>query len=261
MAKYKGIPIIEYTSDVPMVSPGGVMRGYDGMMAGPAGLCCPMSSDEIVPRSEWPELIRAKDANEDSPSHWARKMGVKILDQKSYGYCWMYGLVGAMQNAYAMTGGYTPHLNAFYPAYLGKNGRNQGGWAGEAIEYVERYGVPHWGVFPDQPTNRSAFDRREVKASAELHKAVKFRELPRQNVDALVTALLVRKRVVTIGLMWWGHLVYVTDVHQDERGRFLVEAANSWGLQYGNQGRFMLTLDKAVAHEQIEIEIVSTVAA
>jgi hypothetical protein len=173
------------------------------------------------------------------------------------GNCWMYGLVGAMQTAYAMAGHKPPHLNAHYPAWLGKNGANRGGWAGEGLGYVRRFGVPTMDVFSGHPSNRAAFDRGEVRASAELHKVVEFSELPRNDLNALCSVLLdpINPRPVTMGLNWWGHLVYAVKVTKD--GVLIV---NSWGERWGQQGLSVLAWNRSVAFEQIAVERVKPVA-
>jgi hypothetical protein len=183
--------------------------GYDGSLAGPFGSAAPLKAIRRIPASERADHYRRQQAEQSSPFHWWQAGGCKILSQGSWGYCWMFGTVGGMQCAYAQTGIQSPHLNAHYPAWLGKNGRNQGGWAGEALGYIERFGVPEYGAFPGKPTNRAAFDRREARDNAALHKAVEFAELPRNDYDALCSVLLdpIDPRPVTMGLNWWGHLV------------------------------------------------------
>jgi hypothetical protein len=229
----------------------GMGRGYDPSLAGPFGSSAPEAAITRLPRATWPDHMRRQEAEQSSPWHWFKRGKVKVLNQGSWGYCWMYGLVGAMQTAYAQTGGFVPHLNAHYPAWLGKRGANQGGWAGEALGYVREFGVPEIGVFPGHQTNRAAFDRGEVKASAELHKVVEFSELPRNDYEALVSVLLdpVNPRPVTMGLNWWGHLIYA--VRAVPEGILFI---NSWDTTWGREGAGVLAPNKAVAFEQIAVE-------
>lgn len=230
---------------------GGMGTGYDAAQAKPFGSVANAAKIIRIPERDYAEHIARQDRDESSPWHWFKRFDVPILNQGSWGYCWMYGLVGAMQTAYAMTGSGVPHLNAHYPAWLGKRGANRGGWAGEAVGYVESYGVPEIGVFPGHPNVRIAFDRGEVRASAELTKLVEFSELPRNDLNALCSVLLdpINPRPVTMGLNWWGHLIYA--VKCTNRGILIV---NSWGENWGEQGLSVLAWNKSVAFEQIAVE-------
>ena len=178
------------------------------------------------------------------------------------GNCWMYGVVGAMQLRYAMTGQKAPHLNPFYPAWLGKNGANRGGWGGEALEYIEKYGVPLDSVFSGQPTSRAQFDRHEVKESAKLHKVWKFRELQRNSFQALMNMWLSDNPLpVSQAYNWWGHLVYGIEPVVIGNNEFGTMIGNSWDYSWGEQGKGIIAESKASAAEQICVDMVSTVAA
>lgn len=255
-----GFPIISDADERDAIEQARAIDGgvkYEGSMAGPFGSSAPPKAIRRIPANQRADHYRRQQAEQSSPYHWWQAGGCKILSQGSWGYCWMFGTVGGMQCAYAQTGVTSPHLNAHYPAWLGKNGRNQGGWAGEALGYIERFGVPEYGVFAGKPTNRAAFDRQEVKDNAAKHKAVEFAELPRNDYDALSSVLLdpIDPRPVTMGLNWWGHLIVALQWTPDG-----ILIANSWGTSWGNQGFGILAPNRSVAFEQIAIERVSLAA-
>ena len=268
MAKYNGIQIYDETNYQELVkstiSAGGAFgSGLNPESQQPTygSLCEPIEYGN-VPRSEWKDRIEYAERMGLFPEAWFKRGEVPVLSQKNYGYCWMYGVVGAMQCAYAMTGIKSPKLNAFYPAYLGKNGRNVGGWGGEALEYIAKYGVPDWGVFADQPTNRAMFERQEVKASAELHKVVKFRELQRNSFLALMNMWLSdNPRPVSQAYNWWGHLVYAIRPVVIGANSFGTLIVNSWDYSWGNRGLGIIAEAKASAAEQICVDVVTTIAA
>jgi hypothetical protein len=254
-------PIIDDSNFADVVQSGiegGMGTGYDTANAMPFGTVANAAKITRIPERDYAEHIARQDRDESSPFHWFRRFDVAILNQGSWGYCWMYGLVGAIQCRYAMAGHNPPHLNAHYPAWLGKRGANRGGWAGEALPYIEQWGVPEIGVFPGHPSNRAAFERGEVRVSAELTKVVEFSELPRNDLNALCSVLLdpINPRPVTMGLNWWGHLVYAVKV--TPRGILI---ANSWGSNWGEQGLSVLAWNKSVAFEQIAVERVKPRAA
>jgi hypothetical protein len=252
-----GFPLIHDGNFRELIAEGdaaGVMRGYNPAQAGPFGSSAPASQITRLPRSTWADHMRRQEAEKSSPFHWFQAGGVKVLNQGQWGYCWMYGLVGAMQTAYAMTGQTAPHLNAHFPAWLGKRGRNEGGWAGEALKYIAEFGVPEMSLFSGHPTSRELFERGEVQANAEQHKVVEFGELPRNDYEALVSVLLdpINPRPVTMGLNWWGHLIYAVRAVRD--GILIV---NSWGERWGQNGLSVLAPNRSVAFEQIAVERVA----
>lgn len=235
-------------------------RPYDTQ---PEGFFAPVFNSPIIPRSQWDDHIKRQEDEQSSPDHWRIRGGVPVLDQNGYGYCWMYGPVGAIMTAYAQTGGYVPHLSAMGPAAQGKNWRNQGGYGGEAIRYIERFGIPELSVWPEHKNDRSLPNKPEVKASAEKHKVVEFLELPRSNFNALMSVLLdpINPRPVTMALNWWGHLVYGVKAVKISAGKYGVKIVNSWKPSWGDQGTSVLTESKATAFEQIAIQRVKVRAA
>lgn len=58
---------------------------------------------------------------------------------------------------------------------------------------------------------------------------------------------------VTLGLMWWGHLIFGTKVVVLRNGELGILGVNSWGERWENGGKAILVESKATAHEQIAI--------
>lgn len=267
MATMNGIPIYDDSNYQALVretvaAGGGMGSGFDPETMGGFGSACEPIEYANVPRSEWKDRIEEKKAKGLFPSAWFKRGDVKILNQRSWGYCWIYGVVGAMQLRYGMTGQKAPHLNPFYPGWLGKRGANRGGWGGEALEYIEKYGVPLDSVFSGQPTNRAQFDRHEVKESAKLHKVWKFRELQRNSFQALMNMWLSDNPMpVSQAYNWWGHLVYASEPVVTGRDSFGTMIVNSWDYSWGKEGLGIIDESKATSAEQICVDMVSTVAA
>lgn len=217
------------------------------------GFASPFSRS-IIPRSEWDDHIARQESEKSSPDHWRLAGGVPVLDQNGYGYCWCYGTVGAIMTCYAQTGMKAPHLSAMGPAWQGKRGKNEGGWAGEALEYIEKFGIPELLVWPEHD-NRVNPNDEAVKRSAAMHEHTEIEELPRNNFDALMSCLLdpERPRASTIGLNWWGHLIYATKAVKISTGKYGVKIVNSWKPSWGQDGCSVLAENKAIAFEQIAI--------
>jgi hypothetical protein len=195
------------------------------------------------------------DAAKATPEHLATFYNVPILNQKQLPYCWCYGVVGAMMTAAAQAGLPFGYLSATSAAAKIKNYVKVGGWAGEAIEGIQRFGVSTTEYWPEAVLDRR-YDTPEQRQNAALHKAVEFEELPSQSFDAVATALL-SGFPVTLGLAWWGHLVYATRFVVLGRNEFGVLIRNSWGPDWETAGTAVLTESRATPHEAFTIRTVT----
>jgi hypothetical protein len=217
----------------------------------PLGTYADESTKPIIPRSDWEDIIREKTERKANLFELFKFRKMPILNQRQRPYCWAYGTVGAMMLSYAKTGPYVPHLSATSVAAKVKNYRDVGGWAGEALDGIRKYGVSTLEYWPEAQLDRR-FDTPEQRNNASLHKHIEFAELPSRSFESLATALL-SDDATTLGLTWWGHLVYAFELVVIERGRFGVRGANSWDYSWGDNGLFVLDEARAIAHEQISV--------
>lgn len=212
-------------------------------------------SGELIARDEWAERAEALDAAKATAEHLARFANVPILNQKQLPYCWVYGVVGAMSVAYAQAGLPVGYLSATSAGAKIKNYVRVGGWAGEAIEGIQRFGVSSIEYWPEAVLDRR-FDTPEQRENAAKHKAVEFEELPSQSFDAVATALLTGFPV-TLGLNWWGHLVFATRLVVLGRNQFGVVIRNSWGPDWETNGQAVLVESRSTPHEAFTIRSVT----
>ena len=136
---------------------GGIDRNYKVAPFGSASK--PLFEIEEIPRSKWADRIKELDETKGHPDDWRMALYVPILDQNGYGYCWMYGVVGAMMTCAAMTGQPVPHLNPFPTAFRGKQGRNQGGCGEEALRYIDQWGLVEESLWPAHEAKMSNWQR------------------------------------------------------------------------------------------------------
>ena len=232
---------------------GGMGTGYNqrDYNVAPLGTYADETTRKIIPRSDWEDLIREKTERKANLHDLWKFRKVPVLNQGPLPYCWMYGTAGAIMTAYAKSSPYVPHLSATSCAAKIKNYRKEGGWAGEALDGIRKYGISTLEYWPEHDLDRSN-DTAEQRANAALHKHVEFAELPSRSFEALATALL-SDDPTTLGLTWWGHLVYALELVVIERGRFGVRGPNSWDYSWGANGLFVLDESKAIAHEQISV--------
>lgn len=222
----------------------------------PFGHYAPPFSGQIIPRSQWTDLIKRQDDNETSPLHVHKKNKLPILDQNGLPYCWGYGVTAAIMNRYAAFGMQpVPHLSATSCAAQIKGFRKQGGWAGEFIKGLAKYGLATVQTWPEHSMDRSLVSNNAVRLDMQRHGIVEFEELPSQNFEAAISALLnpYNPCPVTMGLGWWGHLVCGLRAVVIEPGRFGIAGANSWTAQWGDHGYFVLAESKATAQEYVAV--------
>ena len=166
-------------------------------------------------------------------------------------------------NRYAAQGLPVPFLSATAPAAQGKDFRQEGGWAGEAVEYIEKYGLPTIDTWPQHSLDRSLVKNHEQELDAKRHGIVEFEELPQESFDAAASCLLdpYNPSPVTLGLMWWGHLVCGLRLVKVERNTYGILIVNSWSRKWGENGFKVLVESKATAHEYVAIRNVKARAA
>jgi hypothetical protein len=206
---------------------------------------------DLIPRAEWAERAEALDAAKATPEHLATYAKVPILNQKNLPYCWCYGTVGLMSVAYAQAGLPVGYLSATSVAAKIKNYVKVGGWAGEAIEGIQRFGVSTTEFWPEAVLDRR-YDTPDQRENAARHKVVEFEEVPPKSFAAVATALLTGKGC-TLGLAWWGHLVYATRLVVLGRNEFGVVIRNSWGPDWETNGTAVLVESRATPDESFTI--------
>lgn len=217
----------------------------------PFGSICPAFEGNTIPRSEWTERIEELERKEATLEHLLEYVRMPILTQEQLPYCWCYGFVGAKMASYAVAGEDVPHLSATSLAAKIKNYRKEGGWAGEAIEGDKKFGTSTIKFWPEAVLDRR-YDTPEQRENAKLYTVSEYLELPSQSFDAVMTKLIEGKPV-TLGLLWWGHLVFATRPVVLGRDRYGVVIRNSWRESWGNKGRAVLEESKATPHEAFEV--------
>jgi hypothetical protein len=223
--------------------------------AAPFGSYSEVSTDALIPRNEWRERAQALEAARATPEHVAEFARVPILNQGRRPYCWAYGAMGVLMVGYAAAGLPVPHLSATSLAAKIKHYRDVGGWAGEAIEGNQRFGCSTIEFWPEADLN-PAHDTPDQRANAALHIATEWAELAPRSFDAAASQLL-RGRAVTLGLAWWGHLIYATKLVILQNGGYGMLIRNSWGREWEREGRAILPEAKATPDEAYIIRSVS----
>jgi hypothetical protein len=200
---------------------------------------------KTIPRSEWRDRIAEGHAKKTFPIYHQLRKKVPIKNQRRTPFCWINSVTGAIQSIRAVAGWDTIALSSASAGAPGKNYRSEGGWTGEAIGYIQKYGLVPEDQWPNDAIDKSYF--RGTREVAELYGIGQWFELRAKNFDEVMTCLLMNYPV-PVGLLWWGHSIfYSAPVY--ESGAYGVIGDNSWGPEWENEGRTVLMEDKATPDE------------
>lgn len=203
----------------------------------------------LIPRDEWPDRIKEMDETKSRNSDLLDQAGLGVLNQDSTNYCWINAPVHCVEGTRVMMNQPMVRLS---PASVGakiKNFRNVGGWGSEGLRYLVEHGCCSQDTWPPNAISRQ-YDTPEADKERELYKVtewydvVDIREGASKRFERLMTCLF-NRFLVAIGLNWWSHEVTAVDPVSMGSGRYGVLIDNSWGPNWGENGRSILTESKA----------------
>lgn len=243
---YPGEKIITELDPTP-VTPGGYSTGYrkrdySAFPCGSLGYAKPLELP-LIPRSEWDDRIAEMESTKSRLSDLVLAADIPSLDQNGTNYCWINGVVTACETLRCLAG--LPYVK-LSPASGGapiKSFRNQGGWGGEALEWISKYGICTAATWP-----ANAIDRRYYTEAAK-QEALRFRvtessDVEEYDFDALMT-MLFHRIPCPLGLDWWGHLICAMDPVKTGTRQYGCRIRNSWGEDYGFRGFSVLSESKS----------------
>ena len=168
----------------------------------------PKPVQEIIPRSEWADRIRAGQGSNVYQAMLAA--GVKSKDQMNLNYCWVFGSVRAVEARRLMLG--LPHVEKSPESVGGPatGWRNVGGYAGQAFDQLQSGGACD-ASFLDKPCSLTPSRwKKGWEANARDCEVVDWYNMDGSDggpmYDEVITCLL-NDYPVAAGLGWWGHLV------------------------------------------------------
>lgn len=188
-----------------------------------------LSEDEIR------EAVEYQKKNRSSLYHLLKDLKAPCEHQNGHGYCWAYGLVAALVAAIAFSLRRFVRLDAHSVAAGYMKGRDRGGWASMALEWIAKYGVVPFGVWPKHSRNHRLWEKAEIKEAAAKFRAPETFNIRSGDMQAL-DSCLAANIACGMGLMWWGHLVcfYAVD-YSPEHGKLRL-MRNSHGSRFGRDG-------------------------
>jgi len=229
--------------------PKGLNKGF-GANYGNRGLTA-LPKKWLIPRNEWQPRIEEIHARKMLLSDRIRKAGVKMKNQASLNYCWVFAVVHSYEiNRLSANMPY----KSYSPVSVGgpiKGWANVGGWGVEAIQRMGQEGVNETADWPD-----TALDKRYYTA-ANREKALENRvtewfECEPRNIDEHIS-LLLHLRSAAAGRSWWAH--EITDVDAVwVNGAIGVRYRNQW-LGFGDDGFAILQGNRMLADDLVSPQV------
>lgn len=252
----QGCPVIDEDDALAVPSPPGgslrcrgrIPRDYQQQPLGFMS-CAPAYGMPVIPRSEWDERIRDLERSQSRIPDICDAMGLKRKNQRSTNYCWIFAPVYALEIMRVVQGQDYVELS---PASCGSkitNFRNVGGWGTAGLKYLVDYGAVPSRLWPDTAIERQ-FDTPAADNERRRFQVDEWDDLP-TTFDAVADRVL-NGFPAPIGLNWWGHEVTATAlVKLDGTGRYGMLIDNSWGSEWGQNGRAVLTEAKATPDDAV----------
>jgi hypothetical protein len=197
----------------------------------------------LIPREEWPDRIADMERTKSRLSDLVLQAGIKSKDQRSTNYCWINGVVTAIETIRCVMGQPYVPLSSASAGCIIKNFRNVGGWGQEGLEHVVKLGVCSEELWPNAAIDRKYYTE-EAKAEALLNRCTEWYDLPPGTLDATMTCLF-HRIPVAVGYNHWGHEVCAMDPVM-QGGEFGVRHRTSWSDSWGENGFGILMGRKAI---------------
>lgn len=254
------MPYVSPIGQMPVIDDDNAGQFVDPMVAGQRRLCalkprdlvkyphgrCGFAALRPFPQYTKEQVIariKQKDEARSGLKYILDSRGVPVKDQNGLPYCWIYSCVHTVEIAYSLQGeGYVP-LSATAAGTLITGGVSRGGFGAEGIDFLANRGTCRESDWPEHRIDMR-YHNAQVDAMAQQNIISDWGELPSGNLDQLVAAVL-NNFPVTIGLSWWGHQVTIIDLVLLPGDVIGFVFNNSWSSQWGDNGRGVLTPNKA----------------
>lgn len=201
-----------------------------------------------IPRGEWAAKSAALEQSGQLWSQRRKRAGLKSLDQNGTNYCWCNAVVSALRLLRLFQNEPVIDLSPASVAAPIKGYRNQGGWGGEALDYIIKNGIAPQSDWPANAISKQ-YDNATSQASRQKYKVTEWWELQSGDFDMLYTLLLLGVPVA-IGLDWWSHEVCAVDPLWVD-GKPAVRIWNSWNDSWSESGMGTLTEQKATPDDAV----------
>ncbi len=226
---------------------GRVPRDWSKIPHGALEGASPFPTELYVPRADWTARIAEMETaqNRVSDRLLNSQPYIPSLDQNGTNYCWCNAVVGCVQAVRAMMNEPYVALSACSVAALVKNFSNQGGFGGEALQYIISHGIAPLASWPNSTSGiQRSYDNADTQATRTKYKVTEWWDIQSGDFDAVMSCVL-NGIPIAIGLNWWSHEVMACDGVVISPGKYGIRFRNSWNDTYGTKGFNVLTEAKA----------------
>ena len=195
--------------------------------------------DDVMPlisRSDLSAAIKQKNEQQSWIDDW---QDFPPMDQDGLPICWTQGDCAGAATLSVMAGLSYEELSGSSIA-VPISGGNSGGWEGDTLDYMVRYGAAAVNVWPNVATNRRYLTDPAVAESRKKHmtlEALTLNYRDRSQRFLAVATALINNMPVPFAYNWMSHVMYFVRVVEIEAGSFGLMVRNSWG-NWGAKNRF-----------------------
>lgn len=193
--------------------------------------------------SEFQARIAEREERKIQLSHLMLAAGLPCKNQKTTKYCWINAPVHAVEMLGVLANQPYVELSPASGGAVIKGFRNQGGWAKDALMFIQDRGIVPASLWPANAIDRR-YDTDTNWAKALPYRVEKWLTGTPRNINQ-VASLLLQNIPVPVAYNWWGHQVTAYDAIW-LGGKLAFRCRNSWGMSYGSNGFFVLQGAKMV---------------
>lgn len=227
---------------------GRVPRNFSANPYGSLPFSAPFPKELYIDPAEWPERIKEMESTKTRLSDLIRRAQdqgrLPSKDQQQTNYCWCNAVVGAMEVIREQAGFEYVNLSPASAAAQIKGYRNEGGWGGEAVNFIGEHGINAIDEWPANYWQNATYHTQKNIDLALTRRIRGFFDIPEGDFKAVISMLL-RRKPVPGGYNFWGHEIYLCDPVIFGSDQYGIRFRNSWGGSWGDIGFGVLKPEQA----------------
>jgi hypothetical protein len=197
-------------------------------------VCASPSRAPKVPRDEWIERIKEREAKKQRGIDLIEAYNVPRLHQGQTSSCWIQTVIQNMHLVMASNGGPIIPLSPAFASALIKGFRDVGGNCSEGAKFLHENGTCDQTLWPPNANTSRKFNTSEANENALRHRILEYDDLTPKSFDEMFDELFAGL-FVGYGNYTMSHAVLAIDPLVDKKGNFGILTLNS-GLYRGPDG-------------------------